>query len=142
RWDEGDEETAGNEKAPLTRTLDKKEVEDEVAEALRKLGHDATLHCLDGSVKSLHALARLDGALIFNLAEAVAGNDTADACIAGYLELLQKRFTGAGSHGSCTRRTRRSRRRSSSSTASTRPCSRGRIAGASTSRTTSSFPSS
>ena len=37
------------EKSPLTRTLDKKEVEDEVAEALGKLGHEATLHCLDGS---------------------------------------------------------------------------------------------
>jgi len=37
--------------------------------------------------------------LVFNLAESFAGNDTADACIAGYLELLGKRFTGAGSHG-------------------------------------------
>ena len=86
-------------KAPLTRTLDKKEVEDEVAETLGKLGHDATLHVLDGSIKSLHALARVDCDLIFNLAESFAGNDTADYCIAAYLELFDKRFTGAGSHG-------------------------------------------
>ena len=99
RWDEGDAGAGGSDKAPLTRTLDKKEVEDEVADALRKLGHAATLHCLDGSIKSLHALARLDGDLVFNLAESFAGNDTADACIGAYLELLQKRFTGSGSHG-------------------------------------------
>ena len=90
------EESAGGEKSPVVRTLDKKEVEDEVAEALGKLGHQAALHCLDGSIKSLHALARMDGDLVFNLAESFAGNDTADACIAGYLELLGKRFTGAG----------------------------------------------
>ena len=98
RW-EPEEDTATGDRAPLTRTLDKKEVEDEVAEALGKLGHQATLHCLDGSTKSLHALARMDCDLVFNLAESFAGNDTADSCIAGYLELLGKRFTGAGSHG-------------------------------------------
>ena len=37
--------------------------------------------------------------LVFNLAESFAGNDTADYCIAAYLELIDKRITGAGSHG-------------------------------------------
>jgi D-alanine-D-alanine ligase len=99
RWDEPDEASAANDKAPLTRTLDKKEVEEEVAEALGKLGHDASLHVLDGSIKGLHALSRLECDLIFNLAESFAGNDLADYCIAAYLELVDKRFTGAGSHG-------------------------------------------
>jgi D-alanine-D-alanine ligase len=101
RW-EGPEDSGGTiaaDKAPLTRTLDKKEVEDEVAEALGKLGHHATLHTLDGSLKSLHAMARIDCDLVFNLAESFAGNDLADHCIAAYLELLEKRFTGSGSHG-------------------------------------------
>jgi D-alanine-D-alanine ligase len=101
RW-EGPGEPSGAaaaDKAPLTRTLDRKEVEDEVAEALHKLGHHATLHVLDGSIKSLHALARVDCDLVFNLAESFAGNDTADHCIAAYLELVGKRFTGSGSHG-------------------------------------------
>jgi D-alanine-D-alanine ligase len=98
RW-EHDDDPSPAEKAPLTRTLDKKEVEEEVAETLVKLGHHATLHCLDGSIKSLHALPRMDSDLIFNLAESFAGNDTADYCIAAYLELIGKRFTGAGSHG-------------------------------------------
>ena len=99
RWEEPEESGPGADKAPLTRTLDKKEVEEEVAEALGKLGHDASLHVLDGSLKGLHALSRLDCDLVFNLAESFAGNDTADYCIAAYLELTQKRFTGAGSHG-------------------------------------------
>jgi D-alanine-D-alanine ligase len=100
RWEEPeDSAAASSDKAPLTRTLDKKEVEDEVSEALVKLGHDAPLHVLDGSLKGLHALARMECDLIFNLAESFAGNDTADYCIAAYLELLEKRFTGSGSHG-------------------------------------------
>ena len=99
RWEEPEESAAASEKAPLTRTLDKKEVEDEVGEALGKLGHDAHLHVLDGSTKGLHAIARIDSDLVFNLAESFAGNDTADYCIAAYLELLEKRFTGSGSHG-------------------------------------------
>jgi D-alanine-D-alanine ligase len=100
RWEEPEEPgSAVSEKAPLTRSLDKKEVEDEVAETLAKLGHEPTLHVLDGSIKSLHALARMDCDLVFNLAESFAGNDTADYCIAAYLELINKRFTGSGSHG-------------------------------------------
>ena len=43
RWEEPEEASASADKAPLTRTLDKKEVEDEVAEALGKLGHEPTL---------------------------------------------------------------------------------------------------
>ena len=100
RWEEPEDAAAAStDKAPLTRTLDKKEVEDEVAETLGKLGHDATLHCLDGSVKSLNAVAKFEADLIFNLAESFAGNDTADYCIAAYLELLEKKFTGCGSRG-------------------------------------------
>ena len=98
RW-EPEEEPGSNGKSPLVRTLDKKEVEEEVVDALNKLEHEPVLHQLDGSVKSLHALAKLDCDLIFNLSESFAGNDTADFNIAAYLELIGKRFTGAGSHG-------------------------------------------
>lgn len=99
RWEPEEEPSTTNGKAPLVRTLDKKEVEEEVVETLAKLDHEPTLHQLDGSLKSLHAVARLDCDLIFNLTESFAGNDTADTNIAAYLELLGKRFTGAGSHG-------------------------------------------
>src|SRR5918999_1815764 len=99
RWEPEEEESGSNGKAPLVRTLDKKEVEDEVIDALTKLGHEPALHQLDGSLKSLHAIAKMDCDLIFNLSESFGGNDTADYNIAAYLELVGRRFTGAGSHG-------------------------------------------
>jgi D-alanine-D-alanine ligase len=99
RWEPDEDGSGGNGKAPLVRTLDKKEVEEEVVDALTKLGHEPALHELDGSLRSLHALAKLDSDIIFNLSESFGGNDTADYNIAAYLELVGKRFTGAGSHG-------------------------------------------
>ena len=100
RWEEPEAaDAASGDKGPITRTLDKKEVEDEVADTLGKLGHEAALHVLDGSIKSLHALAKMDCDLVFNLSESFGGNDTADYCIAAYLELVGKRITGSGSHG-------------------------------------------
>ena len=100
RWEEPEDETAGaGGHATMVRTLDKKEVEEEVAEALVKIGHDPVPHVLDGSIKGLHAIARIDCDLVFNLAESFGGNDLADFCIASYLELLGKRYTGAGANG-------------------------------------------
>ena len=97
--DEAEEQSAAAEKSPVVRTLDKKEVEEEVAEALTKLGHEPTMHELDGSTKSLLALARLECDLIFNLCESFADDDTADFKIASFLELIGKRYTGSGTHG-------------------------------------------
>ena len=54
--DETEEQAATPEKSPVVRTLDKKEVEEEVAEVLVKLGHEPTMHELDGTQKSLLAL--------------------------------------------------------------------------------------
>jgi D-alanine-D-alanine ligase len=96
--DESDE-AAASEKSPVVRTLDKKEVEEEVTEALTKLGHEPVLYELDGTLKSLLGLAKLDCDLVFNLAESFADDDTADFKIAGYLELLGKNYTGTGTHG-------------------------------------------
>jgi len=97
--DEAEEQAASTEKAPVTRTLDKKEVEEEVAEALTKLGHEPTMHELDGTPKSLLALARMECDLVFNLTESFAGDDTADFKVAGFFELIGKRYTGSGTHG-------------------------------------------
>jgi D-alanine-D-alanine ligase len=99
RWEGPEEEEGSAGAATLVRTLDKKEVEEEVAEALSRLGHEPVLHVLDGSVKGLHALAKIDCDLVFNLAESFGGNDLADFCIASYLELLNKRYTGASARG-------------------------------------------
>src|SRR5262245_388364 len=95
----GDEEPAEADSSPVVRTLDKKEVETEVAESLVKLGHEAVLYELDGTQKSLLGLARAECDLVFNLAESFADDDTADFKIAAFLELIGKKYTGAGTHG-------------------------------------------
>ena len=96
--DEGGEAAAGD-KSPVVRTLDKKEVEEEVADALAKLGHQPVMYEIDGTVKSLLGLARVDCDLVFNLVESFADDDTADFKIAGFLELIGKKYTGSGTHG-------------------------------------------
>jgi D-alanine-D-alanine ligase len=94
-----DEEAAAGDKAPVVRTLDKKEVEEEVAEALTKLGHESVMYEIDGTPKSLLGLARVDCDLVFNLSESFGDDDTADFKIAAYLELIGKKYTGSGTHG-------------------------------------------
>ena len=96
--EEGDA-SGSSDKSPVTRTLDKKEVEDEVADVLTRQGHEPVMVELDGTPKSLLALARLDCDLVFNLSESFGDDDTADFKIAGFLELLGKRYTGSGTHG-------------------------------------------
>jgi D-alanine-D-alanine ligase len=97
--DEDEESAPSAEKSPVTRTLDKKEVEEEVAEALVKIGHEPVMHEIDGTTRSLLAVARLDCDLVFNLCESFADDDTADFKIAAFLELLKKKYTGTGTHG-------------------------------------------
>ena len=93
------EEPAGGDKAPVVRTLDKKEVEEEVAETLAKLGHEPVMHELDGTQKSLLGLAKVECDLVFNLADSFADDDSADFKIAAFLELLGKKCTGTGTNG-------------------------------------------
>src|ERR687897_3019881 len=96
---DAEEQASANDKTPVVRTLDKKEVEDEVAEALTKLGHEPIKYELDGTQKSLLGLAKADCDLVFNLAESFADDDTADFKIAAFLDLLGRRYTGAGANG-------------------------------------------
>src|SRR5687767_15000765 len=93
------EEQAGGDKSPVVRTLDKKEVEEEVAEVITKLGHEPVMYELDGTQKSLLGLAKVECDLVFNLAESFADDDTADFKITAFLELLGKKYTGTGTHG-------------------------------------------
>src|SRR5687767_7332937 len=97
--DESDEQAPAGDKSPVVRTLDKKEVEEEVAEALTKLGHEPVMYELDGTQKSLLGLAKAECDLVFNLAESFADDDTADYKIAAFLELLGRKYTGTGTHG-------------------------------------------
>ena len=95
-WDE-DEERAGEGARPKRKAPD--EDVQEVYESLKKAGHSPIFLRLDGTVQSLVELAQTETDLIFNLVESFGGNDTHDSNVAAYLELLARKFTGAGSHG-------------------------------------------
>ena len=61
-YDGGRPETAeapSGDRAPITRTLDRRSRR-RSGRDLGKLGHEAVLHVLDGSIKSLHALAKMN----------------------------------------------------------------------------------
>src|SRR5438552_7519077 len=94
-WDEDEERVEGE------RPKKKPPAEDvqQVYEALKKAGHNPVYVRLDGTPESLIELARSHTDLLFNLVESFAGDDGHDTNVAGYLELLGRRFTGAGSSG-------------------------------------------
>ena len=68
---------------------------DEVLEAVRANGHEAFFHELKDE-KSLLDLARVEADLVFNLTEAYAGDDSKEAHVAAFLDLLALPYTGAG----------------------------------------------
>ena len=68
---------------------------DEVLDALRANGHDAFFHELKDE-QSLLELARVEADLVFNLTEAYAGDDSKEAHVAAFLDLLALPYTGAG----------------------------------------------
>jgi len=94
-WDDDEERVEGERPR-------KKSPDDDVRtvyEALRKSGHNPVYVRLDGTRESLIELARSQTDLLFNMVESFAGDDANDTNTAGYLELLDRRFTGAGSAG-------------------------------------------
>src|SRR6266436_7357044 len=76
-----------------------KEDREEIFEALEKLGHEPSYQVLDGEDKSLTALVRCEADLFFNLVESYAGDDNMEMHVAGYLDLLDRVYTGAGPQG-------------------------------------------
>jgi D-alanine-D-alanine ligase len=95
-WDEDQEARADG-----ARPKRKQPLEDvqQVYEALKSLGHNPVYLRLDGTAESLLELAQAECDLVFNLVESFGGDDTHDRNVAGYMELLGRRFTGAGSQG-------------------------------------------
>ena len=98
-WDDGAEDAAEDKAPRRKRRRAKNPDHEEVHEALKKLGHDPFYHVLDGRAATLHALADQRADLYFNLTESYAGDDTKEMNVAAYLDLLGRRFTGAGPHG-------------------------------------------
>jgi D-alanine-D-alanine ligase len=95
-WDE-DETREGDDPRPKRKSPD--EDVQEVYDALKKVGHNPVFLRVDGTPQSLIELANSEADLIFNLVDSFSGDDTQDHNVAGYLELLRRKFTGAGSRG-------------------------------------------
>ena len=95
-WDE--DETRGDDRPRPKRQTPDEDVQ-EVYEALKKNGHSPVFLRLDGTAESLVELARTETDLFFNLVESFGGDDSNEMNVAAYLELLGRRYTGAGAHG-------------------------------------------
>lgn len=72
-----------------------------ISEALTSLGHEPSTFAVDGRPQTLTALSRSSADLYFNLVESYAGDDTMEMHFAAFLDLVGKKYTGAGPHGSC-----------------------------------------
>ncbi len=94
-WDEDEERVEGERPRKKPPDGDVRAV----YEALKRAGHSPVYVRLDGTPESLIELARSQTDLLFNMVESFGGDDANDTNIAGYLELLDRRFTGAGSSG-------------------------------------------
>jgi D-alanine-D-alanine ligase len=72
-----------------------------ITDALRDLGHEPSTFAIDGRPQTLTTLARSSADLYFNLVESYAGDDSMEMHFAAFLDLVGKKYTGAGPHGSC-----------------------------------------
>jgi D-alanine-D-alanine ligase len=100
---EGYEEYPGaNAEAASTKKPKKKKKTDleAISDALRELGHEPETFAIDGRRQTLTNLARADMDLCFNLVESYAGEDSMEMHFAAFLDLVGKKYTGAGPHGS------------------------------------------
>jgi len=71
-----------------------------ITDALRELGHEPSTMAIDGRPQTLTRVARSNADLFFNLVESYAGDDTKEMHFAAFLDLVNKKYTGAGPHGS------------------------------------------
>jgi len=71
-----------------------------IAQALRELEHEPFEIAVDGKASTLQKIARSDAELYFNLCESYGGDDTKEMHFAAFLDLVGKRYTGAGPEAS------------------------------------------
>ncbi|HXG58777.1 MAG TPA: ATP-grasp domain-containing protein [Thermoanaerobaculia bacterium] len=95
---EGYEEYPGENAAKGTRRRRKKVETDReaIAGALRELGHDPSMIAIDGKRRTLEKIARSEADFFFNITESYGGDDTKEPHFAAYLDLVGKKYTGAG----------------------------------------------
>jgi len=100
---EGYEEYPGaNAEAASKKKRKKKKKTDieAISDALRDLGHEPSTLAIDGRPATLTRVRNSDADLFFNLVESYAGDDTMEMHFAAYLDLIGKKYTGAGPQGS------------------------------------------
>lgn len=85
---------------PKKRKKKKKTDIEAIGDALRELGHEPVTLAIDGRPQTLTRVRKHDADLFFNLVESYAGDDTMEMHFAAYLDLVGKRYTGAGPQGS------------------------------------------
>ena len=71
-----------------------------IAKALIDLGHEPFEIPVDGKPATLTKIARSDADLFFNLTESYAGDDTKEMHFCAFLDLVGKKYTGAGPEAS------------------------------------------
>ena len=87
--------------APKKKKKKKKKTDLEaIGDALRELGHEPSTLAVDGRPQTLTRIRNTQADLFFNLVESYAGDDTMEMHFAAYLDLVGKRYTGAGPQGS------------------------------------------
>jgi D-alanine-D-alanine ligase len=71
----------------------------QVADVLRKAGHEVFGLAVDGTPECLRTLAQAQADLVFNLVESFGDDDTKEPHVAAYYDLLGLRYTGSGARG-------------------------------------------
>lgn len=103
QWEGYEEYPGANIEAALPKKKKKKRKKTDIeaiGDALRELGHEPSTFAIDGRPQTLARLARHDADLYFNLVESYAGDDTMEMHFAAFLDLIGKKYTGAGPQGS------------------------------------------
>ncbi len=101
-WEGYEEYPGANaERASKRKRKKKKKTDIEaISDALRELGHEPMTLAVDGRPPTLTRIRNCPAELFFNLVESYAGDDTMEMHFAAYLDLVGKRYTGAGPQGS------------------------------------------
>src|SRR5688500_7705161 len=101
-WERYEEYPGANFEKSLGKKKKKKKKTDieAIGDALRELGHEPSKLAVDGRPQTLTRVRNNPADLFFNLVEPYAGDDTMEMHFAAYLDLIGKRYTGAGPQGS------------------------------------------
>lgn len=102
-WEGYEEYPGANIEQDLPKKKKKKKKKTDIeaiGDALRELGHEPSTLAVDGRPQTLTRVRNTQADLFFNLVESYAGDDTMEMHFAAYLDLVGKRYTGAGPQGS------------------------------------------